>query len=261
MRALRLLLLHTRLALMNELAYRFDFVVQLLESGVNLGTSLVWIAVIFRHTEKLNGWDPTRLVALVGIFILLQGLRDVLIQPGLSRFMGEVRSGNLDFTLLKPEDAQVLISVRQVRVWKIADLLVGACTVGVAVSRMSVEIGWREVSAFGITLLSGAVITYSFMFILATLSFWLIRVDNILYVFQALFHAGRWPVGIYPRALRYALTCLVPVAFAVTVPARALTGKLDSWTLVASLALATASFVAARLFWRVGLRRYTGASA
>jgi len=40
---------------------------------------------------------------------------------------------------------------------------------------------------------------------------------------NGLYAAGRWPVGIYPSWLRTVFTVLVPVAFAVTIPAEALT--------------------------------------
>ena len=63
-------------------------------------------------------------------------------------------------------------------------------------------------------LLAGGVIVYSFWLILATLSFWFVRVENILVIFQSMYEAGRWPVSLYPGWLRFALTFLVPVAFA-----------------------------------------------
>jgi len=51
---------------------------------------------------------------------------------------------------------------------------------------------------------------------LATCTFWFVRMDNILFIFQAMYDAGRWPLSIYPAWLRIMLTFLVPVAFAVT---------------------------------------------
>jgi len=69
----------------------------------------------------------------------------------------------------------------------------------------------------------GLVIVYSFWLILATCSFWLVKVEIILVIFESMFQAGRWPVTLYPRPLRLVLIFIVPVAFAVTVPAQALT--------------------------------------
>jgi ABC-2 type transport system permease protein len=57
------------------------------------------------------------------------------------------------------------------------------------------------------------------------------------------------------------LTLLVPVAFAVTVPAEALVGRLQPAMLWASVGLATAMVVISRWFWLIGIRHYSGASA
>ena len=57
------------------------------------------------------------------------------------------------------------------------------------------------------------------------------------------------------------MTFLVPIAFAVTVPAEALTLRLDWQTFVFAALFAVRLFAFTRWFWRFGLRRYTGASA
>ncbi len=85
--------------------------------------------------------------------------------------------------------------------------------------------------------------------------------DHVIELFQGIYQAGRWPISIYPNALRLSLTFLVPVAFAVTVPAEALTKRLTMPTLAGAAALAVVLLSASRLVWKVGLRQYTGASA
>ena len=81
-------------------------------------------------------------------------------------------------------------------------------------------------------------------------------------IFRSMYQAGRWPVGIYPGWLRVTLTAIVPVAFAVTVPAEALAGRLTAANLALACAVALASWrFVSRWFWQRGLRRYSGASA
>lgn len=70
-----------------------------------------------------------------------------------------------------------------------------------------------------------AAIVYSFWLVLATFSFWFIKAENILVIFQSMYSTGKYPVAIYPRWLKMAMTFLVPVAFAVTVPSEALLGR------------------------------------
>ena len=57
-------------------------------------------------------------------------MTQLVVRPSLARFMEDVRLGTLDFTLTKPVDAQVLISVRQVEVWKLVDVVVGLVVLG-----------------------------------------------------------------------------------------------------------------------------------
>jgi ABC-2 type transport system permease protein len=127
--------------------------------------------------------------------------------------------------------------------------------------RLGGAVGLVQAAEFGALLLAGGGIVYAFWLILATLSFWFVRVENILVIFQSLYEAGRWPVSMYPGWLRFGLTFLVPVAFAVTVPAEALTGRLTLPSALVALGLAAALLLVSRLFWKVGLRSYAGASA
>src|SRR5690606_22448581 len=118
-----------------------------------------------------------------------------------------------------------------------------------------------QTAVFALALFCGAAMVYSFWLILATFSFWFVRVENLLVIFQSMYSAGRWPAGIYPQWLQFVLTFLVPVAFAVTVPAEGLTGRLTSQTLLVAAGLAIFMLLVSRLFWRFGIRYYSGASA
>jgi ABC-2 type transport system permease protein len=261
MNTLRLLYVYFRVSVLNETAYRVNFFVQLFQSLLELGTALAGLAVIFAYTQSLGGWRPDEMLALVGVYFLVGGLISLVIQPGMSALIESVRDGTLDFTLTKPEDAQLLVSIQRVAVWSLLDLLMGAGVLVIALIRLGNAVGFGEATAFVGMLLAGFVIVYSFWLILASLSFWLVRVENLLEIFQSVYQAGRWPVSLYPNWLRFGLTFIVPVAFATTVPAEALTGRLGTSTLLEAVGLAIVLFAVARLIWRLGLRRYSGASA
>jgi len=261
MRYLKLLWTFFRVGVMGELAYRVNFFVQLFESLLELGTAIAGLAVIFSYTSTLGGWTPDQVLALVGVFFLVGGAIRLMIQPSLEQLIESVRDGTLDFTLVKPVDAQLLASIQRVEIWKLTDVGLGIAVLAVALVRLGVGLGALHAAGFAAALIAGGVIVYSFWMILATSAFWLVRVENILMVFQSMYEAGRWPVSIYPGWMRFALTFIVPVAFAVTVPAQALAGRLTWQLLAGACVFAAALFTAARLFWRAGLRRYAGASA
>jgi ABC-2 type transport system permease protein len=257
----RLLYIYLRVGVMSELQYRVNFFVQLVQSLIALTTGLIVLNLVFNYTGDLGGWSQAELLAVMGVHILVGGIIKTAIQPNMERLMGDVQQGTLDYTLTKPEDSQLLISVRETRVWQLVDVVMGAIVLGTAVIRLGERVGLLQALAFALALLLGALMVYSFWLILTTGSFWFVRVDNILELFNSMYQAGRWPVGIYPDALRLSLTFLVPIAFAVTVPAEALTGRLTPQTLLLAAALTGFLLFLARLVWYRGLRNYTGASA
>lgn len=261
MQNLRLVWLFVRLGVLHELTYRGNLAVQLLYSGIDLGSSLAFLAVVFSRTETLSGWRLPEVLALWGAFSLLSGLLGTFVQPSLQVFMEEVRLGTFDVTLTEPADAQLLASTKQVDVWKLVDVGMGVGLLVVAVVWLGKRVGVASAAGFLVALAAGGLTVYSCLMALATLAFWFIRIDNVLIVFLTFWEAGRWPVQIYPPWLRGMLTFLVPVAFATTVPAEALAGRLESTSLFAALALAAALLVIARRFWQRGVRHYSGSSA
>ncbi len=261
MRFFRLLWVFARVGAMGEMAYPANFLAHLADSALELGTALAGLAIVFAHTTTLGGWRADELVALVGVYFFMGGIIGLVIQPGMEQLTEAVRDGTLDFTLTKPEDSQLLVSIWRVEIWKVIDVGLGFAVLAVALARLGERVGVREASAFGVALLAGGVIVYSFWLILATTAFWFVRIENILVIFQSVYEAGRWPVSIYPGWLRFALTFLVPVAFAITVPAQALAGRLAWRILIGAWVFAAFLFTAARVFWRIGIRHYSGASS
>jgi len=261
MKALRTLFAFMRLGLLNELAYRANFWVQLVESSFTVGTVLALVAVVTEQTDRLGGWNHDELLVIAGVYFLVFGVVNATIAPSLARFIEDVRLGRLDFTLLKPADAQFLVSISEFQPWKSVDFALGLLVLGHALWSLGHTLGVAQALQFLVALAAGLALVYSFWIALATLAFWFVRIENILAIFWMVYNAGRWPVGIYPGWLRFTLTVVVPVAFAVTVPAEAVTGRLDFQTLLVTVSLALGSLVASRLFWRFGLKSYSGASA
>jgi ABC-2 type transport system permease protein len=258
---LRLAATFLRVGVMNELQYRVNFALSLVQSLISVGTSIAVLALVFGNTDSLRGWTAGELLVVMGVYVLVGGLIKMVVQPNMQQLMEDIQQGTLDFVLTKPADGQLLVSVRRVEIWQAVDVFVGAALIAVAAVRLPGPVGVLPVLAFAVTLLLGAVAIYCFWLLLTILAFWVVRVDFLVELFDGMYQAGRWPVTIYPGWLRIGLTFLVPLAFAVTVPASALTGRLSGWLLAGTAGFTAALFALTRWAWRTALRHYTGASA
>ncbi len=253
---------YLKLGILNVMQYRADFFLQVISIGIGLLTALLGLGVVFGQTEQIGGWTHTDLVALIGIQMLVRGLISLVVRPSMQQLMEGIRQGTLDFMLTKPADSQLLASVAQVNVAAIADVAAGIAVLVFALVTLGGSIGLAEAAGFAIVLLAGLVIIYSFLLLLSTCAFWFVKLENILVIFNTMFDgAGSWPITIFPGWMRVSLTFVIPVAFAVTVPAQSLTGRLTAPFALGAVALAAAFALGGRWFWRFGLKHYTGASA
>jgi ABC-2 type transport system permease protein len=253
--------LYFRVSVLNELQYRVNFFVQLLKSLITLGTGIIGLEVVFSHTTTLSGWTRPDLLAVMGVYTLMGGLINISIQPNMQQLLEDVQQGTFDYVLTKPADAQLQVSVRKVQIWSVTDILLGLGVLAYAVAQLQEGIGLLQALVFVALLLMGGLMIYSFWLIMTTGAFWIVRMDNIMDLFQGVYQAGRWPIAIYPTWLQLGLTFIVPIAFAVTVPAEDITGRLTGAIFLESLAVTILLLALSRWFWRFGLKRYSGASS
>jgi len=252
---------YLRIGVLNELQYRVNFFIQLLQSAISVATGLIGLSLVFGQVTNLAGWSRPELLAVMGIHLLIGGVIRSAIQPNMERLMNDVLNGTLDFALTKPADAQTLVSVREFRFWQLTDVLVGLVILIIAVVQLQSQTGILQILAFIAALLMGSIMLYCVWLMVTSIAFWVIRVNDIVNLFEGLYAAGRWPVSIYPDWLRTGMTFLVPVAFAVTVPAEAMTNRLTSESMLFAVGLTLLFMVLARGVWLLGLRSYSGASA
>ncbi len=261
MHTLRLLGTLVKINLQQDLAYRADAVVNILVNLMWLGWELLSLNILFSNTTSLGGWGLAEVVALLGVFRLVNTLMMSLIWPNTEKFNRGVREGTLDYTLLQPVNSLFLISFTRIILWRVWDLALAVILIvwGVAASGG----GATLLSLFSFILLvgSGAAVIYSLWIVMMAITFWLVKFDNNVTILQALLDAGRYPATVYPPWLRAIVTFIVPVAVATTVPLQALRGDLNAWQILLFLGVGLGSVLVARLVWRAGVKRYSGASS
>lgn len=261
MRYLKLLILFARTSLLAELEYRANFAAQLLVSITFVATTLLTTFVLFGHTDNIGGWRYDEALLVSGTFVLMSGIIMTVFQPNVQRTIEMVRDGTLDFTLLKPVNAQFMVSVRHIKTSGFGEIIAGLVVIGVAMVKLRYEpdvvSGFAILAMFTIAVM----IVYSIWIAMATMSFWFVKVGNLTELFNALFDTGRLPVTAFKGAIRAGLTFVIPVAFITTFPAQAVLRTLEPGTLLIGSVFAAALIWGSSLFWRTAIRSYASASS
>ncbi|GDX78683.1 ABC transporter permease [Deltaproteobacteria bacterium] len=249
-----------RVSIREAIQYRASFVAEIVVGALSAAGIAAPLFLVYARVPHVAGWTLDEALLVTGFFLLYNGFVSGLVEPNLGAIVDGVRTGALDYLLVRPVDVQWTISFRKIAPSAIWDVLAGVAVIGGALWRLGPPAPLASVVAFGM-LTAGIVATYGLWLLVVCTSFWFVRVDNLRFLLGAVTDAGRWPVSVYGRGVRIALTTVIPVALVSSYPAMALLERLDGSLAFGAVATAVVSLVGSRAVLLFALRRYSSASS
>lgn len=250
------------LAIVREAQFRSHFITSIVVGLVQIVLGLVPIFVLYDHAATVRGWSQADMIVVLGMHQAMMGMHGVFISNNMWSMTNNVSKGMLDQMLIRPIDAQFYVATRWIRPEQVFVVVSGAAvvTMGLASGR---GIPGPESMAQGIILfLAGFVLITCFAMALGYLAFWMESIQALTFMFRnEIMDAGRFPVGFFPFAMRVALTFAIPLGFATTFPAEAITHGISWWVVIGAVAFAALAVAALRRFWIIAVRRYSSASS
>ena len=261
MQTVKLLSAFLKVNIQMALAYRADTVVNILLNIMWLGWELLSLNIIFSNTTTLGGWGLGELIALLGVFRLVNTLMIALIWPNTEKFNQSIRDGSMDYTILQPVNSMFLVTFSRITVWRIWDLVLAVILIVVGINMAGDITTPLNILTFILLAITGTLIIYSLWIVLIAMTFWFTKFDNNVTILQALLDAGRYPSTVYPVWLRVIVTFVIPIAVATTIPLQALRGELEPGRILLFIGVSIISFWVATKVWKLGLKQYSGASS
>jgi ABC-2 type transport system permease protein len=258
---LRIAFVQFKISASQAMAYRGDFLLQGAMAIGWMGLVLLPIEILFDGRDSVAGWSHAEALILMAYFIGLRGVLELVVSPSLVDLVERIRSGSFDYVLLKPVDAQIMVSASHYEPWKVFDILGALAVLGYAF-HLRGEPPAPADALIGIAMFaSGAIAMYALWLACAAAAFWVVRLDNLIYLLGSIFDIARWPVQIFQGLWRIVFTYVIPVAVMTTYPAMAMLGKLDTATILASIGGSLVLLGLSRLVWVAAIRNYTSASS
>lgn len=261
MRYLVLFGVQLRASVQVTMQYRAEFFIGAFMVAFWLFWNLVPMFVLWGQRPIIAGWSIWEALLVTAWFTFLRSLLDGAVQPSLVAVVEHIRKGTLDFVLLKPADAQFLVSTAKFEVLSFVD---AAAAVGIALFALRqlhrVPTLGQLATALVLTVAAAALL-YSLSILVISAAFYVVRLDNLIYLFNSVFDAGRWPASVFRGVWRILFTFVVPLALMTTYPALALLGQLAPSTALRALGGSLAFVVLARLVWRRSVGHYRSASS
>jgi len=245
-----------------ETMFKGNFLLWIVVELLWFGLQLCFVGVLYLHTKQIGTWTQWQVVMLMGASHFIQLTFQAFFLVNCVNLSELVRTGKLDFLLLMPVNSRFVVSLRQVDLGAFVNAASGLAVMAYAGRQLGLAPTFTQVLGFAVLCLAGILIHYSLMLLLATISFWTVRAQGIVWGYYNLFNIARLPDEAFHGLFRALFTFAIPMLLVSNVPVRLLVNKLTSpIPLLLLILMSAACFAVSELGWRASIRRYTSASS
>jgi viologen exporter family transport system permease protein len=240
-----------------RLEYRLDFFSSVFASFLGTAASFGFLLIVFSRVPAVTGWRFEEMVFLYGFSLVPLGIFNVLswnLYMFPDRYLIE---GRFDRVLVRPVSSVFQVLFEAFRLESLQETVTGLVAVVWASRRLGLTWGVLDVVLFAAWALCGAVIYLAIFVGLSATSFWIEDRIGIVPPIFNLMQFGRYPLTIYDAWIRFALSFVIPFAFASFYPTIRFLRRDEFLREFWAVPLVAAITVTVALFaWSCGVRRY-----
>src|SRR5262245_34295996 len=236
--------------------FKSNFILWIFVELLWFALQLCFIGVLYLHTDNIGTWTKWQVVLLIGGSHFIQQIFQAFFLINCTNLSELVRTGKLDFLLLLPVNTRFVVSLRQVDLGAFVNAATAIAVMIYAARQLHLKPGLLELSGFVVLCVAGVAIHYSLMFLLASISFWTVRAQGIVWGYYNLFNIARMPDEAFQGLFKVLFTFALPMLLVSNVPVRLLADKLASpGPLFILLGMSVVCFFVSEWGWRISLRR------
>jgi len=245
-----------------EMSFKTNFLLWIVVEMLWFALQLSFFVVIYSHTDRIGTWSKWQVVMLLGASHFIQQIFSAIFLTNCTQLSELVRTGKLDFMMLLPVNTRFIISFRQVDLGGFVNAGSAVAVMIYAGRKLHLSPGWEEVIGFVLLAAVGILIHYSLMFLLASVSFWTVRAQGIVWGYYNLFNIARLPDEAFRGLFKAFFTFALPMLLIANVPVKLLVQKLNSpFEMFLLLGMAMICVLISEATWRLSVRHYTSASS
>jgi ABC-2 type transport system permease protein len=267
----RVFLTFARNSLVRDMTFRTNFLIECVTSLSWMAMNLAYYLLVFQFAPSIGentGWGQYQFLVFLSTTLFVNSIVQAFFMPNAEEFSELIRTGNLDFALLKPIDTQFLISLNKVNWSSLAIFFFGLGLMTFSLAHLPERPTPLQMVLYPVYVISGVAIFYSLMIALAATSVWLGRNQTLYEFWFYITNFSRYPMEIYRgpvgSPLRWFFTFIVPLLVVVNVPARLMAMPLDAqnWPLALfAIFAAAAALWASRAIFQRAMLSYRSASS
>jgi len=190
---------------------------------VEIFFTVVFFNVIFDNTQSLAGWNFYQILFLYMVAKIVTSVNALFTKSGTNSMSEElIRRGGLDIYLTRPVDPMILVSISKPRIYVIISFVFEIVLAIYALAHTGMNYGVVNIIFFFLMFALSFILYYFLRWITLMPAFWFIRLYSLRDLMGKFNQFMRYPAGIFPSVLKYALFIFFPILTISYIPARTL---------------------------------------
>ncbi len=125
-----------RNSLVREMTFRSNLLITIVTRLFYFVAQVALFEIIYRQVNAIDDWTRPEYFAFLATGMLINSLVETFFMPNCANFSELIRTGNLDFVLLKPIDPQFLISFEKMELAMLNQAVLALALLGYALVRI-----------------------------------------------------------------------------------------------------------------------------
>ncbi len=265
----RVWLMFLKVSLSREMIFRWNFLIEVVTTCFWIAAQLLLFQIIFGHVSKIRDWSQPEYYGFMATGMLINAFVEMLFMPNCANLSEQIRTGNLDFAIVKPIDTQFFVSFQTVDMSLLAQVAVslGLLAYSVTASQVTVTLVSALVYVFLVAVAVG--FFYGMMIALASAAVFMGRNQGLYDFWFYVTSFARYPGDMYRQGFVgeifwFGFSFIIPILLVVTVPSRVFLRKElspNGWVILIAPILTALCLWGSRRIFLWSLSHYRSASS
>lgn len=237
--------------------YRADFVLGLIGFVLVQFVGVVFVQLIFNSIPTLDGWSFYEVLFIYGLAQIPRGI-DHVFTDNLWILAGSIIvEGKFDKYLVRPLNPLFQLIAERFQPDGFGEILIGIFLFVTASIKLNLSFSFGRIVLLICIIIFATLIYTSIKLAVASIAFWIKFAQSYLFMTYQLSGFTKYPINIYPKAIRLFLTFMIPFAFTGYFPGAYFLGRENIWTgIVLTCVVSITGIFISYFVWLQGMKRY-----
>lgn len=237
--------------------YRADFILGLVGFVLVQFVGVVFIGLIFNSIPELDGWNYYEVLFIYGLAQIPRGIDHVLTDNLWILSGSIIVEGKFDKYLVRPLNPLFQLIAERFQPDGFGEIIIGTALFATAYAKLNLSFGFVEVLLLISIIIAGSLIYTAIKLAVASIAFWIKFAQSYLFMTYQLAGFVKYPINIYPKAIRFLLTFIVPFAFTGYFPGAYFLGRETIWNgIILTYLISIGGVFVSYFIWTKGMKRY-----